>query len=88
MEDEVELASELLHRSVNQLLEVFDGGGVGGDDLGPAFFCELVDGAEPDGYRGVCEYQFRSFLGSPLGCFPGYRLVVEGTEYDAFLSFQ
>ena len=88
VEHEVELAAEMLHRLVDQVLQILDARGVGRNDNRIAFFGQLRDGSHADRYGSIGEDDFGSLLHGSFRHFPGDRLLVECSENQTFLSFQ
>ena len=88
VEHEVELATEVLHGLVDEVFEVLDAGSVCRDDDRIAFFSQLADGSHADRYGGIGEDDFGTLFHGAFGHFPGYGLLVQGSEDKSLLSFQ
>ena len=88
MEHEVELAAEVLHGLVDQVLQIGDARGVGRDHDRVALLGQLIDGSHADGYGGIRKHDLGTLLHGTFSHFPGDRLLVECSEDQSFLSFQ
>ena len=88
VEHEVELAAEVFHGLVDQVLQIGDARGIGRNDDRVALLGQPVDGSHADGYGGIRENDLGTLLHGTFGHFPGDRLLVERSEDQSFLSFQ
>ena len=88
MENEVELASEMLHSPVHEFFQVGDTGCVGHDYRGIALPSLIIDGTQTKCQGSVCEHYFRAFSHGSLSGFPGYGHIIQCSENDTFFPLQ
>ena len=88
MQDEIELAAEMLHRLVDEVFEVRDARGVGRNDDRVALLGQLRDGSHADRYGSIGEDDLGPLLHGALRHLPGNGLLVQSSENKSLLSFQ
>ena len=88
MQDEIELAAEMLHGLLDQVLQIGYAGGVGRYDDGAARLGQLIDGSHADRHGSIGQHDLRSLFHGALGHFPRDRVFVQGSENQPLLSFQ
>ena len=88
MEDEVELAAEVLEAGIHEMLQVLDRSCVGRNEKAARLFGKLVESSESEREGGVGEYQFGAFLIGLFGHFPGNGLLVHRAGDYSLLAFQ
>ena len=88
VEHEVELAAEMLHRPVHQVLQILHVRGVGRHDDRTALLGQPADRSHADRHGGIREDDLGTLLHGAFRHLPGDRLLVERAENQSFLSFQ
>ena len=88
MEDEIELAAEVLHGPVDEAFQIGHARGVGRHDDRAALLGQLVDRAHADRYGRVRQHDLGSLLNGAPGHFPCDGILVQGAENQPLLPFQ
>ena len=89
VQNEVNLSTKVLHGPLEQRLQVFFVRGVRGNHRSVAAkLGQVVDFTHAHGHRCVGQHNFSALCVGFQRHFPGDGHVVQGTEYNAFFSFE
>ena len=88
MEDEIELAAEVLHGPVDEAFQIGHARGVGRHDDRAALLGQLVDRAHADRDGSIGQYDLGALFDGAPGHFPCDGILVQGTENQPLFPFQ